>query len=75
VTSQKHTKFKKFPVNGEHISFGDVLARKLVGVTIPHEEVQSGAHPCGALRVLLDNNTRHLLVLGKCRDWEVPSSE
>jgi hypothetical protein len=46
-----------------HMSFGDVLARELVGMTIPKEEVQRGAHrdgaarPCGAGGILLDRNT------------------
>ena len=31
--------FEKHPVHGEHMSFGSVKARKLVGVTIPKEEV------------------------------------
>jgi hypothetical protein len=65
----------------QHTSSGDVLARELAELRLPQEEVQSGAHrdgaarPCGAGSVLLDNNTRHLLVLRECRDWEVPSAE
>jgi hypothetical protein len=30
---------EKHPVKGDHMSFGNILARKLVGLKIPREEV------------------------------------
>ena len=39
--------FEDRPVKGEHTSSGVVEAKEFVGVPIPQEEVQSGAHRCG----------------------------
>ncbi len=61
-------------MKGQYMSSGDVMVRELVGMTIPEEEVQSATHrdgsarPCGSGKVLLDKNTRYLLVFRDCGD-------
>jgi hypothetical protein len=76
-----YERFEKRPVKGEHMSSGDVEAKKFMGVPIPEEEVQISAHrdgaarPSGAWRVLFNRNTRHLPVLGERKDWEILSAK
>ncbi len=56
--------FEKRPMKGDHMSSGNVWAKKLVGVLVPKEKVQSGAHrdtatrPRGTRLVMLYRSTR-----------------